>query len=93
MDFKKIYFECNVRPLFEQVLREADNTEQITNESLSLSQTRRTDRNALGSNITKNQIIAFTKENYQRELSGNIQTPIEIVKMSEINWAGGTEGK
>jgi hypothetical protein len=92
MDFEKIYFECNVKPLFERVLREADNNEVAVNGSSPLSQTRKTARDALGLNITKNQIILFTEENYKRELGGDIKTPVEVAKMSETNWAGGTEG-
>jgi hypothetical protein len=45
----------------------------------------------LTTNITKNEFIEFTEENYREELSGNIKTPLEIVEMSENNWGGGTK--
>ena len=75
--------------LFELVLREMVNNS--SNDKSPLSKARGIARKVLGLNITKNEIIDFTKENYEKELGGEIQTPLGNVKMSNSNWGGGTK--
>jgi hypothetical protein len=76
--------------LFERILREVEETPEMK-ELSPLSKARKNARVSLGQNITKNQIITFTEENYRNELGGEIVTPIGNVKMSDSNWGRGTE--
>jgi hypothetical protein len=115
MNFNKIYevthnLDAPLQPIEDgRPVREAEKQEQTAactekpeNTKSPLSQAREKARNALSSNIVPNQIIEFTRENYDKELGGTQETPIGNVVMGKNVYKGGdffskmeakTEGK
>jgi hypothetical protein len=76
--FEKIYCEYRLKPLFEQIFREAESNEQSSSETFTQVKTRIETK--LKNLAVKIQFVPFNMENYSKLLGNDVDTPCAHVK-------------
>jgi hypothetical protein len=90
MNFENIYFECNVKPLFELILREA---EELNSSENSPEQIWQTIKSLLKTNEKQLPIVDFNPQNYE-ELLGGGSKPINTgYNNTQVTMANGSNGE